>query len=120
MGFYFLCPNFASFSFLLTQTILQLHWVACNGRTALLVSILQRGEYVDVVVSKRKKLLWLQHTTWLQIVNMLLPTGCTWPHSPSCCLPEWPLSGVYWACVRGKKENGYWLLEEEGKMERAN
>ena len=95
MCFYFSPPNFALFSSLLTQTFLQLHWVACNGRTALLVSILQRGEYVDVVVSERKKLLWLQHTTWLQIANMLLPTGCTWPHSPSCCLPEWPLSGVY-------------------------
>ena len=35
-----------------THTHIQLHWLACNGRTELLVSILQKGEFVDVVVSK--------------------------------------------------------------------
>ena len=103
-------PTFSSkFYSLLFLYFLQLHWVACNGRTALLVSILQRGEYVDVVVSERKKLLWLQHTTWLQIANMVLSTGCSWSHSPSCCLPEWPLSGMCWGKgdrVRGGGEGG--------------
>ena len=28
----------------------QLHWLACNGRTELLMSILNKGEFVDVEV----------------------------------------------------------------------
>ena len=78
---------------------------------------------MDVVVSERKKLLWLQHTTWLQIANMLLSTGCSWPHSPSCCLPEWPLSGMCWG--EGGKEGGGGermvcvVLEEEGEDEQS-
>ncbi len=33
-----------------THTHMQLHWMACNGRTELLVSVLESGEYVDVEV----------------------------------------------------------------------
>ena len=39
-----------TFTYTYTHTHTQLHWLACNGRTELLVSILQKGEFVDVVV----------------------------------------------------------------------
>ena len=49
------CTNLGRVSVLLVFSIphSQLHWLACNGRTELLVGILQRGEFVDVTVRER-------------------------------------------------------------------